>query len=183
MTLAEVILKILINNNNVDFKELLIYQFYQLLMGHYLKLKRQVSLKKLANTLSIFIDGNTHLGGEDLDNRLVEHFMNEFKRKHGRDIKNNPRAVRRLRTACERAKRTLSSSVKRNVLKNLILFFQTEATLEVDSLFDGIDFLSKISRARFEELCADLFRKTLAPLEQALKDAKLSKSQIDEVGF
>ncbi|KAI6175945.1 hypothetical protein M3Y97_00745700 [Aphelenchoides bicaudatus] len=111
--------------------------------------------------------GDTHLGGEDMDNRMVEHFSTEFKRKNGRDIKNNPRALRRLRTACERAKRTLSSS--------------TEATVEIDSLFDGIDLHSRISRARFEEMCADLFKKTLAPVEQALKDSKLSKSQIDEV--
>uniref|UniRef100_A0A1I7SRH2 Heat shock protein 70 n=2 Tax=Bursaphelenchus xylophilus TaxID=6326 RepID=A0A1I7SRH2_BURXY len=111
--------------------------------------------------------GNTHLGGEDFDDRLMQHFVQEFKRKHGRDIKNNARAVRRLRTACERAKRTLSSS--------------TEAVVEVDSLFDGIDFNSRISRARFEELCADLFRSTLEPVEQALRDAKLGKSDIHEV--
>ncbi|CAD5216078.1 unnamed protein product [Bursaphelenchus okinawaensis] len=111
--------------------------------------------------------GNTHLGGEDFDDRLMQHFVAEFKRKHGRDIKNNARAVRRLRTACERAKRTLSSS--------------TEAIVEVDSLFDGIDFNSRISRARFEELCADLFRSTLEPVEQALRDAKLGKSDIHEV--
>lgn len=81
--------------------------------------------------------------------------MNEFKRKNGRDMASNPRAVRRLRTSAERAKRTLSSS--------------TEATIEVDSLFDGIDFHTKISRARFEELCGHLFRKTLEPVDQALK--------------
>ncbi|CAD5226938.1 unnamed protein product [Bursaphelenchus xylophilus] len=111
--------------------------------------------------------GNTHLGGEDFDDRLMEHFVAEFKRKHGRDIHSNARALRRLRTACERAKRTLSSS--------------TEAVVEVDSLFDGIDFHSRISRARFEELCADLFRSTLEPVEQALRDAKLGKSDIHEV--
>ncbi|KAI1727487.1 hsp70 protein [Ditylenchus destructor] len=112
--------------------------------------------------------GDTHLGGEDFDNLLLQHFTKEFKRKHGRDIPpSNARALRRLRTACEQAKRTLSSS--------------TEATVEVDSLVDGIDFYSKISRARFEELCGDLFQKTLQPVEQALKDAKLSKSQIDEI--
>ncbi|CAD5219988.1 unnamed protein product [Bursaphelenchus okinawaensis] len=111
--------------------------------------------------------GNTHLGGEDFDDRLMQHFVAEFKRKHGRDITNNSRALRRLRTACERAKRTLSSS--------------TEAVVEVDSLFDGIDFHSRISRARFEELCADLFRSTLEPVEQALRDAKLGKSDIHEV--
>ena len=111
--------------------------------------------------------GNTHLGGEDFDQRLLDHLCNEFKRKYGKDIKANPRALRRLRTAAERAKRTLSSS--------------TESTLEVDSLFDGIDFHTKISRARFEELCADLFRSTLDSVDKALRDAKLSKGQIDEI--
>ncbi|CAD5229566.1 unnamed protein product [Bursaphelenchus okinawaensis] len=111
--------------------------------------------------------GDTHLGGEDFDDRLLNHFIQEFKRKNGRDIKNNSRAIRRLRTACERAKRTLSSS--------------TEAVVEVDSLFDGIDFHSRISRARFEELCADLFRSTLVPVEAALKDAKMEKRDIHEV--
>lgn len=88
--------------------------------------------------------GDTHLGGEDFDNRMVTHFTEEFQRKHKKDIKGNLRAIRRLRTACERAKRTLSSS--------------TEASVEIDSLHEGIDFYSKISRARFEELCSDLFR-------------------------
>ncbi|UMM10446.1 hypothetical protein L5515_000217 [Caenorhabditis briggsae] len=111
--------------------------------------------------------GDTHLGGEDFDSRMLQHFMTEFKRKTGKDISPNPRAIRRLRTACERAKRTLSSS--------------TEATVEVDSLFDGADFYSKITRARFEELCADLFRKTLEPVEKALRDAKMDKARIDEV--
>uniref|UniRef100_A0A1I7TEY6 Heat shock protein 70 n=1 Tax=Caenorhabditis tropicalis TaxID=1561998 RepID=A0A1I7TEY6_9PELO len=111
--------------------------------------------------------GDTHLGGEDFDQRMLQHFMNEFKRKTGKDISPNPRAIRRLRTACERAKRTLSSS--------------SEACVEVDSLFEGIDLCSKITRARFEELCADLFRKTLEPVEKALRDAKLDKSKIDEV--
>lgn len=111
--------------------------------------------------------GDTHLGGEDFDSRVLQHFMTEFKRKTGKDISSNPRAIRRLRTACERAKRTLSSS--------------TEATVEVDSLFDGTDFYSKITRARFEELCADLFRKTLEPVEKALRDAKTDKGRIDEV--
>uniref|UniRef100_A0A7E4ZU64 Heat shock protein 70 n=1 Tax=Panagrellus redivivus TaxID=6233 RepID=A0A7E4ZU64_PANRE len=111
--------------------------------------------------------GDTHLGGEDFDDRLVQHFVAEFKRKHGRDVRSNARALRRLRTACERAKRTLSSSA--------------EAVIEVDSLCDGIDFHSRISRARFEELCADLFRKTLEPVEQALRDAKLDKRSINEV--
>ncbi len=111
--------------------------------------------------------GDTHLGGEDFDNRLVSHFLQEFKRKHHKDLSKNARAVRRLRTACERAKRTLSNS--------------TEASIEIDALFEGIDFYSKITRARFEELCSDLFRSTLQPVETALRDAKLDKSKIHEV--
>ncbi|OTF80891.1 Group 28 mite allergen-like protein (Heat shock protein 70), partial [Euroglyphus maynei] len=93
--------------------------------------------------------GDTHLGGEDFDNRLVNHFVQEFKRKFGKDIMSNKRALRRLRTACERAKRTLSSS--------------TQTTIEIDSLHEGTDFYSTITRARFEELCSDLFRSTLEP--------------------
>ncbi|XP_062612957.1 heat shock protein 70 B2-like [Saccostrea cucullata] len=111
--------------------------------------------------------GDTHLGGEDFDNRMVNHFVQEFKRKYGKDISNNQRALRRLRSACERAKRTLSSS--------------SDANIEIDSLFEGIDFYSKITRARFEDLCSDLFRSTLEPVEKALKDAKLDKSKIHEV--
>ncbi|KAJ8303099.1 hypothetical protein KUTeg_019495 [Tegillarca granosa] len=111
--------------------------------------------------------GDTHLGGEDFDNRLVKYFIEEFKRKYGKDISSNKRALRRLRTACERAKRTLSSSA--------------DASIEIDSLYEGIDFYSKVSRARFEELCSDLFRSTLEPVEKALRDAKLDKSKIDEV--
>jgi len=111
--------------------------------------------------------GDTHLGGEDFDQRMVNHFVEEFKRKHGKDISRNQRALRRLKAACERAKRTLSAS--------------SEATLELESLFEGIDFMSKISRARFEELNADLFRSTLEPVEKALRDAKMDKGHIDEV--
>ncbi|XP_046552332.1 LOW QUALITY PROTEIN: heat shock protein 70 B2-like [Haliotis rubra] len=111
--------------------------------------------------------GDTHLGGEDFDNRLVDHFLQEFKRKTRKDISNNARAMRRLHTACERAKRTLSSS--------------TEASIEIDSLYEGVDFYSKISRARFEELCSDLFRSTMEPVEKALCDAKLDKSRIHDV--
>ncbi|XP_048759436.2 heat shock protein 70 B2-like [Ostrea edulis] len=111
--------------------------------------------------------GDTHLGGEDFDNRMVNHFVQEFKRKYSKDISKNNRSLRRLRTACERAKRTLSSS--------------SEANIEIDSLFEGIDFYSKITRARFEELCSDLFRATLEPVEKALRDAKLDKSKIHEV--
>lgn len=111
--------------------------------------------------------GDTHLGGEDFDNRLVSHLSDEFKRKFKKDIRGNPRALRRLRTAAERAKRTLSSS--------------TEANIEIDALVDGIDFYSRVSRARFEELCADLFRSTLHPVEKALTDAKLDKGSIHDV--
>merc|ERR1712159_718063 len=111
--------------------------------------------------------GDTHLGGEDFDNRLVNHFIQEFKRKHRKDLTQNKRSVRRLRTACERAKRTLSASA--------------QAAIEIDSLFEGIDFYTNITRARFEELCADLFRGTLEPVEKALRDAKYDKSQIHEI--
>ena len=111
--------------------------------------------------------GDTRLGGEDFDTRLVQHFIQEFKRKHKKDLSENKRAVSRLKTACENLKKTLSAS--------------TQATLEVDSLFEGIDFTSTMNRARFEELCGDLFRKTFEPVEQVLKDSKISKSQIHEV--
>ncbi|XP_050522587.1 heat shock protein 70 A1-like [Daktulosphaira vitifoliae] len=111
--------------------------------------------------------GDTHLGGEDFDNRLVSHLAEEFKRKFKKDVKTNPRALRRLRTAVERAKRTLSSS--------------SEATIEIDALMEGIDFYTRVSRARFEELCADLFRSTLQPVEKALADAKLDKGAIHDV--
>jgi len=111
--------------------------------------------------------GDTHLGGEDFDNRMVNHFIQEFKRKHKKDISENKRAVRRLRTACERAKRTLSSS--------------TQANIEIDSLFEGIDFYTSITRARFEELNADLFRGTLDPVEKSMRDAKLDKPAIHEI--
>ncbi|XP_052126102.1 major heat shock 70 kDa protein Ab [Frankliniella occidentalis] len=111
--------------------------------------------------------GDTHLGGEDFDNRLVTHFADDFQRKFKKDMRGNTRALRRLRTACERAKRTLSSS--------------TEASIEIDALHDGVDFYSKITRARFEELCMDLFRSTLAPVERSLQDAKLDKGAIHDV--
>ncbi|CAI4305410.1 AIS_collapsed_G0006760.mRNA.1.CDS.1 [Saccharomyces cerevisiae] len=111
--------------------------------------------------------GNTHLGGQDFDTNLLEHFKAEFKKKTGSDISDDARALRRLRTAAERAKRTLSSV--------------TQTTVEVDSLFDGEDFESSLTRARFEDLNAPLFKSTLEPVEQVLKDAKISKSQIDEV--
>lgn len=111
--------------------------------------------------------GDTHLGGEDFDNRLVNHFAQEFKRKHKKDLTTNKRALRRLRTACERAKRTLSSS--------------TQASIEIDSLFEGTDFYTSITRARFEELNADLFRSTMEPVEKAIRDAKMDKSSIHDI--
>lgn len=111
--------------------------------------------------------GDTHLGGEDFDTRMVQHFVSEFKRKNKVDITDNKRALRRLRTACERAKRTLSSS--------------TSTTIEIDSFYEGIDFYSSITRARFEELCSDLFKKCMAPVEQVLKDAKMSKGDVSDI--
>ena len=111
--------------------------------------------------------GDTHLGGEDFDNRLVNHFVNEFKRKHKKDLSSNPRALRRLRTACERAKRTLSSA--------------TQTSIEIDSLYEGIDFYTSITRARFEELCQDLFRSTMEPVERVLRDAKIDKASVNDI--
>jgi len=113
-------------------------------------------------------NGDTHLGGEDFDNRLVNHFVDEFKRKNkGKNLSESQRALRRLRTACERAKRTLSSAA--------------QATIEIDALFDNVDFQSTITRARFEELCGDLFRGTLQPVERVLQDAKMDKRSVHEV--
>merc|ERR1711906_46598 len=111
--------------------------------------------------------GDTHLGGEDFDNRLVNHFVQEFKRKHKKDPSTNVRALRRLRTACERAKRTLSSTA--------------QTSIEVDSCFDGIDFYTNITRAKFEELCSDLFRGTIDPVDRVLRDAKISKGAVHEI--
>jgi len=111
--------------------------------------------------------GDTHLGGEDFDNRMVNHFVQEFKRKYKKDMATNKRALRRLRTACERAKRTLSSSA--------------QASIEIDSLFEGIDFYTSITRARFEELNADLFRSTMEPVEKSIRDAKMDKAQIQDI--
>ena len=111
--------------------------------------------------------GDTHLGGEDFDHRLVNHFVNEFKRKNKKDLSTNQRALRRLRTACERAKRTLSSSA--------------QTSIEIDSLYEGVDFYTSITRARFEELCQDLFRSTIDPVEKVLRDAKVDKSLVHEI--
>lgn len=111
--------------------------------------------------------GDTHLGGEDFDNALLQHFAREFKRKNNKDLMTNERSIRRLRTACEKAKRTLSSS--------------TKADVEIDSLFEGIDFNSSITRARFEDLCMPFFRKAMIPVEKVLSDSGLSKSEINEI--
>jgi len=112
--------------------------------------------------------GDTHLGGEDFDNRIVDYCIQDFKRKNrGKEIMGNHRAIRRLRTQCERAKRTLSSS--------------TQATIEIDSLVDGIDYSCSLSRARFEELCMDYFRASLGPVEKVLRDGGIDKKQVNEV--
>lgn len=110
--------------------------------------------------------GDTHLGGEDFDNRLVEHCMSEIKKKFSADTL-SAKSKRRLRTACEKAKRSLSSS--------------TTVDIECDSLVDGDDYKTKISRAKFEALCVDLFRKCLEPVEKVLKDSGVSKSNVNEV--
>ena len=107
------------------------------------------------------------MGGEDFDNRMVGHFCDEFKRKHKKDLRENKRSLRRLRTACERAKRTLSSSA--------------QASIEIDALYEGIDFYTTLTRPRFEELNGDLFRKTLECVEKAIRDSKLEKVKIDEI--
>merc|ERR1712159_544870 len=111
--------------------------------------------------------GDTHLGGEDFDNRMVDFFVQEFKRKTKKDLRQNERGMRRLRTACERAKRTLSAS--------------TQAHIEIDALMDGVDFNSTITRARFEDMNMDFFRKTMEPVEKVLRDAKISKSHVNEI--
>ncbi|XP_058741889.1 heat shock cognate 70 kDa protein-like [Vicia villosa] len=111
--------------------------------------------------------GNTHLGGEDFDNRMVNYFVEEFRRKKKVDISGNPRALRRLRTSCERAKRTLSFSV--------------DTTIEVDALFEGIDFSSSITRAKFEEINMDLFNECMETVESCLTDSKMDKSRVDDV--
>ena len=111
--------------------------------------------------------GDTRLGGEDFDNRMVDYFIEEFKKKYKKDPSQNKRAIRRLRTACERAKRQLASS--------------TQAYIEIDGFYDGIDYMTTISRANFENMNADLFRRTMDPVEKVLKDAKMSKSQVNEI--
>ena len=111
--------------------------------------------------------GDTHLGGEDFDHRLMEFFIQDFKKKHKHDISDNKRSMRRLQTSCENAKKTLSSS--------------TSASIEIDALYEGIDYNGVITRARFEDICSDLFRKTFDPVEKVLIDSKMSKSMIHEI--
>ncbi|KAI3426260.1 hypothetical protein D9Q98_008635 [Chlorella vulgaris] len=113
------------------------------------------------------MSGDTHLGGSDFDSRLVTYFADEFKRKSGHDMTGSARPLRRLRTACERAKCTLSSSVT--------------AALELDHLYEGEDFYSSITRARFEELCMDLFKKCMDPVARVLKDSKIRKEDVHDV--
>ena len=111
--------------------------------------------------------GDTHLGGEDFDNRMVNFFVKEFKSKNNKDISGNPKALSRLRTACERAKKELSST--------------TSTTIGIDSLHDGVHFKLEISRAKFEELNMDLFKKCMELVEKCLKVAKMDKSTVDDV--
>ena len=111
--------------------------------------------------------GDCHLGGEDIDNRLVEFFIKEVQRKNKKDINGNPRAIKRLKTACERLKRTLSSTAT--------------ATIEIDGLVDGVDFNASITRSKFEDLCADIFKKTMEPVEKVLRDAKMDKGSVHEI--
>ncbi|XP_059313194.1 heat shock 70 kDa protein BIP1-like [Lycium ferocissimum] len=112
-------------------------------------------------------NGNTHLGGEDFDHKLMDHFIKLIKRKYNKDISNDKKALGKLRKECERAKRALSN--------------QHQVRIEIESLFDGIDFSEPLTRARFEELNMDLFKKTMGPVKKALEDANLKKTDIDEL--
>ncbi|KAI5431375.1 70-kilodalton heat shock protein [Lathyrus oleraceus] len=111
--------------------------------------------------------GDTHLGGEDFDDRILNHFVKEFKRKNKVDISGNSKALRRLRTVYERAKRTLS--------------YDTEATIDIDAIYEGIDFCSSITRAKFEQLNMDLFEKCMQNVENCLVDSKIDKSSVDDI--
>ena len=111
--------------------------------------------------------GDTHLGGEDFDRKMMDFFISDFKKKFKKDISGNKKSLRKLQTACESAKKTLSSN--------------TIANIEIDSFFDGIDYSTSISRAKFESLCSELFKKTFEPVEKVLCDAKVSKNEIDEI--
>lgn len=111
--------------------------------------------------------GDTHLGGEDFDSKLVEYCAADFLKKHQVDIRKNPRATRRLRTQCEKAKRILSSSA--------------QTTIEVDSLAESLDYSITITRAKFEELCLPMFKDTIPPVEKVLKDSGMAKNQVHDV--
>ena len=111
--------------------------------------------------------GNTTLGGEDIDNRIVNFVVDEFKKKHKVDLSDNKKVLRRIRTIAEKTKRSLSGV--------------TQTTIDIDSLYDGIDFSLPLSRAKFENLCSDIFQKTLEPVDKVLSDAKVSKSQVDDI--
>merc|ERR1712178_254735 len=115
----------------------------------------------------IATSGDTHLGGEDFDNRVIQHLLKVFKRKHGKDPSKDKKAIQKLRRDVERAKRALST--------------QHQVRVEIESLFDGVDFSETLTRARFEELCADLFKKTLTPVQKVMDDSELKKSEIDEI--
>merc|ERR1719473_2682433 len=115
----------------------------------------------------IATSGDTHLGGEDFDNRVIQHLLKVFKRKHGSDPSKDKRAIQKLRREVERAKRSLSS--------------QHQVRVEIEGLFDGQDFSETLTRARFEELCIDLFKKTLTPVQKVMDDSEMKKSEIDEV--
>jgi len=112
-------------------------------------------------------NGHTHLGGEDFDNKLVDFCMKDFKKKTGIDITSNPRALRRLRTQCEKAKRILSSA--------------TQAPIECETLMEGEDYNTNMSRAKFEELCIEDFKKCMPPVENVLKDSGVPKKDIHEI--
>jgi L1 cell adhesion molecule like protein len=112
-------------------------------------------------------NGDTHLGGEDIDNRVVDYLVGEFKKKHKVDLSMNKRSLRRVRTAAEKAKRILSTS--------------TQTTIEVDSVGEGLDMNILLTRAKFESLCSDIFQRTMKPVEVVLQDAKMSKSEVDEI--
>lgn len=111
--------------------------------------------------------GDAHLGGEDIDNKLVDFVCTEFKRKHKQDLSSNPRAIKRVKMACEKAKRTLSSA--------------TQASIELDSLYEGLDFAITITRARMEQICADFFKQCFVTVEKVMVDSKLDKASIDDV--
>merc|ERR1719263_1990640 len=115
----------------------------------------------------IATSGDTHLGGEDFDNRVIQHMLKVFSRKHGKNIDKDKRAIQKLRREVERAKRSLST--------------QHQVRVEIEGLFDGKDFSETLTRARFEELCIDLFKKTLTPVQKVIDDSDLKKAEIDEI--